>query len=428
MSHVPADPLYLNTFEGSIGFSNPQGTIQYFARVEGDTLVATQSYFNSANQFPPANILYAPLAADAIGDTTPGTPGQWLDLTGSAITYSDTKIFVRLSNVGGGWPTIRGLEAYVYAFPLVNPDSLQLSVVALVYVNIPFVLSPGLYRVNLADTSFSRIADVQSQTSGTNLYMACDISDLTSQPDWPVWPPEAGYIITSGLTLSIVSLQPNLSDYLYPSFFLPGTGFLNASNNQPPMLSDYDFDVIRDVSVIAHCQYYDPDNNLPVEKHLFFDRGVFEMGSFDHSYNDTSAFIHTLSWPGYGIHYFYFRFSDGADTVETPWDSLYIDPSGIVDPAMPIEFALSQNYPNPFNSRTQIDFNMPISGHVTLSVYDILGNRVRSLLDGGLSAGPQSITWDGQNNTGQSVSSGIYLYQLGIDNKVFATKRMLLLK
>ena len=91
LSHAAPDPFYLTTFEGAMHFTNPAGPIQYYGRIAADTLVATQSYKNTSNQFPPASILYADLAPDAVGDTMSGTIGPWLDLTGTAATYSDTQ-------------------------------------------------------------------------------------------------------------------------------------------------------------------------------------------------------------------------------------------------------------------------------------------------------------------------------------------------
>ncbi len=410
MMHFVDDPNYLNTYERTIWFPNPSGEIQFYGRVESDTLVLTQSYFNRANQFPPAPVLYAPLATDAVGDTTPGSAGPFLDLIGSAITYSDTKIFVRLNNVGGGWPTSEGFTTmYAYVFPLINPDTLQLSTIALVYASVPFLIQPGLFRINLADTSFSRIGDIQYQTSGNNLYMACNISDLVSQPEFPIWPPHAGYILTSGLTLTISSQTPALNDYIYPSAFIPQTGFLNTGSNTAPTLSNYGFDVIPNVAITPYCLYNDADNNLPVTSYIMFDRGMFRMGSPDHTYNDSSEFRTALPWPSPGIHYYYFRFSDGLATIETPRDSVIFDQNGIPESPIPAAFELSQNYPNPFNAETNIEFSLSKPSAVELNIYDITGTKVTAFYNDYRDSGIHSITWNGKNCSGQNVASLIII-------------------
>lgn len=90
--------------------------------------------------------------------------------------------------------------------------------------------------------------------------------------------------------------------------------------------------------------------------------------------------------------------------------------------AIPGEFTLSQNYPNPFNPSTTIQFSLPQSGNVKLSVYNIRGQQVTTLVNGVRNAGVYSVTWDASN-----LSSGIYFYRLESGTTVL-TKRMTLLK
>jgi len=429
MSHIEDDPRYLTTYQGTIQFDDPTGSIEYYGRIEADTLVGTQSYKNTSNQFPPSAATYAELTSDAIGDTMPGSAGQWLDITGSAITYSDTRLYGQLNNAGGGWPQNQGLTTYfIYGFIIYNPDTLTLSALAMLYVNVPFIMSSGLYRVDLSDTSFSRIASISSQASGTSLNMACNISDITSDPLFPTWPPQSGYILAAGISLTFDLSEPGLNDYTYPSAFIPATQFLTTSNNSAPMLSDIGFDLIPGVSLNVRVDYSDSDNNLPVQRLLYFDRGVFEMGSFDHSYADTANFFHLMTWPGEGIHYYYFSYSDGRDTIQTPMDSISIATSAIENNIIPSSFELAQNYPNPFNAQTSITFSLSASADIGLNIYDISGRRIASLYDGLASAGTHSTIWDGKNGAGNSVSSGIYFYSLCINGRDNTAKKMLLLK
>lgn len=95
--------------------------------------------------------------------------------------------------------------------------------------------------------------------------------------------------------------------------------------------------------------------------------------------------------------------------------------------SIPKEFSLGQNYPNPFNPTTIITYSLPGSSHVILTVYDILGQEVRTLVNQFQKTGTHSIIWDGKNAAGQQVPSGVYLYQLRASNKV-QTKKMLLIK
>ncbi|MDH3892503.1 MAG: T9SS type A sorting domain-containing protein [candidate division Zixibacteria bacterium] len=93
----------------------------------------------------------------------------------------------------------------------------------------------------------------------------------------------------------------------------------------------------------------------------------------------------------------------------------------------PEDFTLFQNYPNPFNPATQIDFGLKVASDVRLTVYDLLGRQVMTLLDSRLDAGRHSTTWNGRDQNGQVVSSGVYFYRLKTPNSE-ETRKMILLK
>jgi hypothetical protein len=90
-------------------------------------------------------------------------------------------------------------------------------------------------------------------------------------------------------------------------------------------------------------------------------------------------------------------------------------------------YALQQNYPNPFNPTTTINFNVPQTTTLRLSVYNLLGQRIRVLLDGVVQAGNRQVVWDGRNEAGNMMGSGIYFYRLE-GNGVNMTKKMILMK
>ncbi len=94
---------------------------------------------------------------------------------------------------------------------------------------------------------------------------------------------------------------------------------------------------------------------------------------------------------------------------------------------IPQEFNLAQNYPNPFNSRTLIEYALPRAGRVKLSIFNILGQKIKTLVNGDQKVGSHWAYWDGRNDKGQPVSSGIYLYQLKVDGYT-KTKKLILLK
>jgi hypothetical protein len=79
---------------------------------------------------------------------------------------------------------------------------------------------------------------------------------------------------------------------------------------------------------------------------------------------------------------------------------------------LPAEYALAQNYPNPFNPSTQLRFELPEASVVKLTVYNVLGQEVATLVNGVVEAGFQSVTWNTENSNGKSFASGVYLYRL----------------
>ena len=98
---------------------------------------------------------------------------------------------------------------------------------------------------------------------------------------------------------------------------------------------------------------------------------------------------------------------------------------------LPTFFQLEQNYPNPFNPATSIWFDLPTRAKVTLTVFNLLGQEVSTLVDEDLPAGRHLSIWDGHANNGAAVASGIYFYKLiaDTDDKKFVeTKKMMLLK
>jgi len=76
------------------------------------------------------------------------------------------------------------------------------------------------------------------------------------------------------------------------------------------------------------------------------------------------------------------------------------------------DYQLFQNYPNPFNPTTKISYTLPFSSNVVLKIYDILGREIKTLLNKNQNPGKFSITWDGTDNNGEKVKSGIYLIKL----------------
>ena len=106
-----------------------------------------------------------------------------------------------------------------------------------------------------------------------------------------------------------------------------------------------------------------------------------------------------------------------------PNDGLYSNNDNII----PMDYSLNQNYPNPFNPTTQIRYELPRDGMVTISIYDLMGKSIKSLVNKVQPTGFRSVRWDGTNKFGEQVSAGIYLYTIQAGN-FRQTKKMVLLK
>ena len=92
------------------------------------------------------------------------------------------------------------------------------------------------------------------------------------------------------------------------------------------------------------------------------------------------------------------------------------------DGILPTEFSLSQNYPNPFNPSTTIEFSLPKSSLVNLTIYNMLGQEVKTLINRELNEGIHQVIWNAE------VPSGTYFYRLTTNNGFVAAKKMILMK
>ena len=124
--------------------------------------------------------------------------------------------------------------------------------------------------------------------------------------------------------------------------------------------------------------------------------------------------------------------TDGWDTVKVSGDDrvLFVnryDYLSTEGEGIPTEFALHENYPNPFNPTTTLRFDLPEVSDVTVTIYNMLGQKVRTFNMNDTPAGYHSIKWNATNDYGDPVGAGVYLYQLRA-NEFVKTKKMVLLK
>ena len=119
---------------------------------------------------------------------------------------------------------------------------------------------------------------------------------------------------------------------------------------------------------------------------------------------------------------------NGYDITIVSGDEQYVSDmiTNILE-AIPAEYSLSQNYPNPFNPTTKIDFSLPRSDDVTVTIYNLMGQQIKVLMNSNLEYGYHTVTWNGLDQLGRPVASGVYFSELRTRN-FRKTKKMLLLK
>jgi hypothetical protein len=192
----------------------------------------------------------------------------------------------------------------------------------------------------------------------------------------------------------------------------------------------------------AHCRVHGTLNNVPgpIPAGVFVNasaaggysasaevdttNGTYELLLCDGSWTITPPTVPSRISPTIPL----LTIGESPDTVRTvDLDYTVISDVGDGQAGIPKAFALRQNYPNPFNPSTQISYDLPHRSHVTLAVFNLLGQEVTTLVNGEMSAGNHTVTWDGKDSRGFRAASGIYFYRL-IADSYSDIKKMLYLK
>ncbi len=150
--------------------------------------------------------------------------------------------------------------------------------------------------------------------------------------------------------------------------------------------------------------------------------GSYKIVADKEGFNSSYSPVHEVgTFNNYTVNNVFINITDGTLNV------------GDNNTTVPVTYFLDQNYPNPFNPSTEIKFGLPAISKINVSVYNILGQRIVSLYEGELSAGNHSLTWNGIDESGKVVGSGIYLYKITASSsenstKFSSVKKMMLVK
>ena len=201
-------------------------------------------------------------------------------------------------------------------------------------------------------------------------------------------------------------------------------------------------DTVGDIATFATINYDTTDNTVDAWGTVTLPIGSFQCLRVraDSRYTDESYVGGQVisSFSGSSINYtwvskdhFIIAEAEGAEndpnpnfTVAEEFSWLSATPTGISEEirSAPQTFQLFQNYPNPFNPQTTIRYQLTDNSIVKLAVYDLTGQRITTLVSSRQSAGEYEVTWDGKDVHGETVSSGIYIYQVTVGDVVQAKK------
>jgi len=281
-------------------------------------------------------------------------------------------------------------------------------------------------------------AVVKFAHKGTDLYIGVvsnDSSVCNWSPGWEadglfLWMTYKGVIPGSGDRLEIKAMYFNPTEGAGIDFQLGGnvpTGGAEGASYEPP-------------GTVTNTETNGPDAGYSLEV-------VVHTDLFGYSDGDTvklSAVIWDMDYASKDAYD-----PNVSDYAPNWWGTQWVDPNfekydmyrNVVlsnetavrvdeEKSTPVvrEFRLSQNYPNPFNPSTRIDFSVPVQSNVSIAVYDVLGKRIVTLVDGkNYSAGSHTVEWNGTDDLGRNVGSGIYFYKI-TTQKFSQTKKMILMK
>jgi len=333
-------PGYDSTFQ--CAFPAPDsGTAYYYVRADNGTNYGTQSPFNAADVWPVSDNLLAETALEGTGDTINDPDGEWLDLTSCAMGYSDGKFYGRLTNNSNSWPINGGLFGpwYLYSVGFRNSEAYTLDtlVYAMTYANVLGIYTTGLYEINAYTKDFTKVADVDVQTSGNRLIMRCNVSDLAARRGFQPWPNQCGYLCSAkGETRSAnAALQSWQHDTTNSSrFYVDRTPRVVVGLNQPPVLNIAGVEPdtgTGETDFRFHVHYVDADTNLPVLRCVVVDADTYDLAPNSHRYAAGVTFTGDLSGFGPGPHEFRFAFDDGVALVATQPDTFFVTDAGVAE-------------------------------------------------------------------------------------------------
>jgi len=395
--------------------------LRYNMEYMNESITLLHAAYWDTDTFPPTLNKMAFIGADPVGDSmTVYTPS--LDLTESYMATSPQKIYMSIKNLSGSFPTMNSLTSYnIYLASITNIEAVNDSVTyAMVYsFNIPGVISSGLYKIGYDSLTqmpvFSRLGNIQSQVSGGALHMACNLSDLTADPDFGTWPNVSASLAMMGMTMSIdlniQTMEPTIGigDYSTPGVVVFMDNYYQVSQNTLPVCAGNNWDPDSDLIYIS---YHDTEADFPLIARVKVSNGAWvEALPVDPLQPDnTLYYAHIPTEITSPV--FTYNFSDnGIDFVSGSWAPVSLeDENQIATP-------LSCQMPNPFSSGQTIKIFSLDNTECHVQLFNLRGQKVGDLYNGRASSGTLSFVWDGRIN-GTKLPSGIYFMKIENSGKL----------
>ncbi|MBN2356802.1 T9SS type A sorting domain-containing protein [candidate division KSB1 bacterium] len=302
-----------------------------------------------------------------------------------------------------------------------------------------------------ADLSLIMYADKSTVQAGDTLYYTIEINNLGPDTAAQVqvllpWSPALQLLQSDPPPQEIYAnplewMLPDMAPQDMQQILISAQVVNAASLNESACVSSQ----AQDSNLSNNCQFFQVDLEVPVELtsftamlrndgvHLnwvtqsekenmgfYVLRADAEHGPYERRNTSiipghgTTAIKHSYAYIDEQIHqdlFYYYKLQD----IDYSGRSILHGPI-TVSTSLPQVYELKQNYPNPFNALTKIEFVLANSGEVRLSIYNTLGQMIRSLLSQPMSAGAHEVTWDGLDEKGQAVPSGVYFYMLQVND------------
>jgi hypothetical protein len=279
-------------------------------------------------------------------------------------------------------------------------------------------------------------AVVKFAHKGTDLYVGVVSNDSSVCAYWPGWEGDGLFLFVTYYHDIPAAADRMEIKTLYTEQVESASAVFAMSANVPTGLAEgvsYEFP-----GTVTHTETNGPDAGYSAEV-------VIHTDLLGYSDGDTVAIAATVWDLDYASSDAY---TDGvADYAPNWWGTQWADLSfekynlyrGVVLSSLTTDvenetglvhaedFSLSQNYPNPFNPSTTISYRLPVDANVKIEVFNVMGEKVATLIDGKYAAGNHHVEWHGMDNTGNSVGSGVYFYRLSA-NDYTHTQKMILMK